>query len=182
MSCGEEIDKWKVDLVGKFFGVDAGHEGIGDDEGGVGGVGEEKIADHNTLGRVDKEFNKLPNAGMKEETVMETVLATSLLGSCVTKEEESVNLEQSGGLSKEEVVVKESTVVEDSNNNKCIKNFLVPKYQFLCLNINSELPAKKGDLTEPMYRCQQCYIRLPGCSPQAWVCNACEGEEAKDCC
>ena len=136
MSCAEEIDKWKVDLVGKFFGVDAGHEGIGDDEGGVGGVGEEKIADHNTLGRVDKEFNKLPNAGMKEETVMETVLATSLLGSCVTKEEESVNLEQSGGLSKEEVVVKESTVVEDSNNNKCVKTFL-------CLNIKQMKLLKK---------------------------------------
>ena len=44
MSCGEEIDKWKVDLAGKFFGVDAGRKGLGDDEGGVGGVGEEKVA------------------------------------------------------------------------------------------------------------------------------------------
>ena len=44
---------------------------------------EEKRTNHNILGRVDKEYNKLPIAEMKGEIVMETVVNTSVLVSNV---------------------------------------------------------------------------------------------------
>ena len=47
-------------------GVDAGHEGVGDDDGRVE---EEKRTNHNILGRVDKEY-KLPISEMKGEIMM----------------------------------------------------------------------------------------------------------------
>jgi len=64
MSCGVEVDRWKVDIVGKFFGVDAGHDG--DDEGGVG---KEKRTNHNTVGQVDEEsfLVEAPKGPSKEE-------------------------------------------------------------------------------------------------------------------
>jgi hypothetical protein len=52
----KKLKKLKVDHVGEF--VDAGHEGVDDDEGRVE---EEKRTNHNhnILGRVDKEYKVL---------------------------------------------------------------------------------------------------------------------------
>ena len=112
MSFGEDIDRWKVDLVGKF--VDDGHEGVADEGGGR----QEKRTNHNTLGKVDNEYIKLPIAGTKGEIVMETVVATSTFDSRVADDEESFLMERPESLCKGDKMAKEATMEEDSNNNK----------------------------------------------------------------
>ena len=109
----KKLKKLKVDHVGEF--VDAGHEGVDDDEGRVE---EEKRTNHNILGRVDKEY-KLPISEMKGEIMLETVVTTSVLISHVAEDKESFHMERPRGFCKEEERVREA------NNNQCI---LGPEY------------------------------------------------------